>query len=121
MLRACRRVLKPGGRVAFLTYFGNPGHGHEGVRDSLTASAGGSEHQAMLEASGFTAIVEYDLTAQFLSTAKAWYDWRQRYAGELIAAEGEAAFREKQSTYLDHVRSVQAGVRSRCLFLARRP
>jgi len=75
----------------------------------------------MLEASGFTAIVEYDLTAQFLSTAKAWYDWRQRYAGELIAAEGEAAFREKQSTYLDHVRSVQAGVRSRSLFLARRP
>jgi hypothetical protein len=74
----------------------------------------------MLEAAGFSDIVEIDLTGEFLSTAKAWHDGRRRYAAELIDAEGETPFTGKQSIYLDHVESVQAGARSRCLFLARR-
>ena len=75
----------------------------------------------MLKVAGFQDIVGIDMSEAFLATAKAWHDWRGRYAGELVKTEGRASFDARQALYLDHVRSVQAGVRSRCLFLARRP
>ena len=121
MLRACGRVLRPGGRIAFFTYFDRSRPGRGGVDKSSSEGSGSGEHEDMLQAAGFRDIIQIDMTDQFLSTAKAWYDWRERYAAELISAEGEPSFRGRQSTYLDHVNTVQAGGRSRCLFLARRP
>ncbi len=106
--------------MAFFTYFATPGQARRGSPGPSAVSADGGEHQAMLEAAGFSDIVEIDLTGEFLTTAKAWYDGRRRHAAELARAEGEAPFSGKQSIYLDHVKSVQAGARSRCLFLARR-
>ena len=120
MLRACHKVLKPGGRIAFFTYFARCGTGSGGDDDPSAGGSRSGEHQDMLQAAGFSDVVEIDMTEQFLSTAKAWYGWRRRYTAELIQTEGKASFSAKQSNYLDHVRSVEAGVRSRCLFLARR-
>ena len=106
--------------MAFFTYFTPPPADRSGVDDSSGAMSSSGGHQDMLQAAGFRDIVEIDVTDQFLSTAKAWHNWRERYAAELISAEGEPSFRGRQSTYLDHVNTVQAGGRSRCLFLARR-
>jgi len=106
--------------MAFFTYFDHSGHRQGYAEKSSRPAASAREHMEMLEAAGFADITEIDLTAQFSSTAKAWYEWRGRYRAALTQSEGRALFNERQSTYSRHVRSVEAGARLRYLFVARR-
>ena len=126
MLRACWRVLRPGGRLAFYTIFVPPGLSQADQRRALRSgppavASGRRAHADLLLSAGFTRPAETDLTADFLRTARAWYEGRERRATELRAAEGEASFAEGQADRRRQLRAIEAGLLRRSLFVARRP
>jgi hypothetical protein len=74
-------------------------------------------HQQLLAAAGFTEIREIDLTPEFLETTRGWLNGRERFRDELLAAEGEATFEERQSDSRVQAEGIEAGVLRRALFL----
>ncbi len=125
MLRACRRLLRPGGRIAFCTIFISPGLSEPDYRRAARAgptavTSRRREQAELLRLAGFVQIRETDLTADFLRTARAWYQARQRYAAPLIESEGEASFKERQDDSLAQLRGIEAGLLRRSLFVAQR-
>ena len=74
----------------------------------------------MLRSAGFREVEQVDLTAEFLETARAWGRGWERYATEIIAAEGEQTFRERQADGAAQLRAIEAGVLRRAMFVARR-
>lgn len=125
MLRACRRVLRPGGCIAFYTIFiaeGLPEADYRRAARSgpLFVTSRRRGHRELLRAARFVEIAEIDLTVEFLRTARGWYEGRQRYATELAEAEGESSFRERQADSLAQLKALEAGLLRRSLFVARR-
>jgi hypothetical protein len=72
----------------------------------------------MLRSAGFSQVEETDVTEEFLATNRAWYTMRERYAAELIEAEGEARFCERQSDNCAQLKCVEEGLLRRSLFIA---
>jgi hypothetical protein len=75
------------------------------------------DHQELLATAGFTSVEEIDLTREFLATTWAWYHGRERFREELIHAEGEAAFEERQLDSKVQAEGIEAGLLRRALFI----
>jgi len=75
----------------------------------------------MLETAGFAHVEEVDLTPEFSHATRGWYEGRERYAVELIAAEGDGPFQERQGDSAAQLKAIEAGLLRRSLFAARRP
>ena len=126
MLRACKRLLRPAGRVAFYTIFIPSGLSHAEYRRAARAgpaavTSRGREHADLLRSAGFAAVREIDVTEAFLRATRAWYEARARYAGQLSEAEGEAPFHERQRDYRLQAQAIESGLLRRALFVAERP
>ncbi len=123
MLRACRRALRPGGRIAYYNIFVTPGLPERLHRRALragppaVASRGISQVDLLLRA-GFKSVKETDLTAEFLKTARAWYEGRQSQELELRASYGDAWFEERQADSGAMIPAIQDGLLRRSLFVA---
>lgn len=61
-----------------------------------------------------------DLTADFLKTARARYEGRQRQEGELRASCGDTWFEERQVDSRAMMPAIEEGLLRRSLFVARR-
>jgi SAM-dependent methyltransferase len=76
VLRACHRVLHPGGRTAFFTIHSAAGLSAAGRRragrDGPVAVATVRPYREMLESAGFTQVCKMDCTAEFADVARAW-------------------------------------------------
>lgn len=125
MLRACRRLLREGGRLAFYTIFVAPDLSERDYRRAVRSgppavTSARRDHKEMLESAGFARVEEVDVTEAFLATTNGWYEWRERYAAELRQAEGQAAFDERQRDNRLQARATQGGLLRRALFLAER-
>jgi len=125
VLRACRRLLRPAGKIAFYTIFVpsglSPAEYRRAARSGPPAVTSRRREQGhLLRSAGFARIEETDVTGEFLRTTRAWQEARARYAGELIEAEGEALFRDRQRHYRLQARAIEAGLLRRALFLAER-
>jgi len=85
VLRACREVLKPGGRLAFYTIYippGLPPDVYERAKGAAPGAAGSRQgHQSMLASAGFKEIHEIDVTPQYLATIRARSTSRGRRRG----------------------------------------
>ena len=126
MLRACKRLLRPAGRVAFYTIFIPSGLSQTEYRRAARAgpsavTSRGWEQADLLRSAGFARIEETDVTEAFLLTTRAWYEARARYAGQLSQAEGEAPFHERQHDYRLQAQAIESGLLRRALFVAERP
>lgn len=124
MLRACWRILRPGGRTAFFTIHPaaglTAGQRRRASRDGPPAVAA-RPHRQLLEAAGFTQVTETDCTAEFAAVSRAWiHQWEANHA-ELVALLGEPAVVERQAGRRAQLRAAEDGILARSLFTARRP
>lgn len=125
MLRACLRILRPSGRVAFFTI--HPGAGLTGAerrrasRDGPIAVATARPHRQLLEAAGFTQVTETDCSAAFAALTRAWIQHWNANHKDLVALLGGQAFEERQAERRAQLRATEDGILARSLFAARRP
>ena len=124
VLRACRRVLKPGGRIAFYTIYVAPGLSVPGYRRIMkfwpSASAGSRSLSEMLEA-GFIGVRDTDVTKQYQKTSRAWVEGRRRRYDKLAQAMGEETLKGKIEEGKAILASIKDGLLRRSLLTARRP
>lgn len=123
VLRASRRLLRPGGRLAFLTI---SIAGDLSAADHRRAAAAGppspdGPHVSdMLHRAGYTDVAEQDVTDAYLTTARAWLTTRLRHRDAVRpldpqmydsrVAQGEAS-----------IAAIKDGLLHRTLHIARAP
>lgn len=124
MLRALKRLLRPGGRIAYTTIYVTPGltpaARRRAQRSGPRAVASRSEQAGLLVSAGYTDIDEVDLTAEFTTTARAWLTEAEIHAEALAAAEAPGAFAERQRERRAQLTAIEDGLLRRGLFSASR-
>ncbi len=108
--------------MAFVTIFVAPGLTPSEYRRALRSgptyvSSRRRDHGELLASAGFSRVEETDLTAEFLVTGGGWEAERDELAAERGAAEGEAAFEERQSDLDVQSSAIEAGLLRRSLFV----
>ncbi len=125
MLRACRRLLRAGGGIAFYTIFIPQGLSEADYRRAARASrtsvtSSRREQQDLLRSAGFAEIAETDVTDEFLRITRALLEARERHSAELRASEGESEFARGQAWRRTRVAVIEGGLLRRSLFVAER-
>jgi cyclopropane fatty-acyl-phospholipid synthase-like methyltransferase len=125
VLRACRQLLRPGGRLAFTTIYVPPGLDRPHQRDACRAGpahvAAQRPYPELVAQAGFVDTVEVDLTGEYGRTQGEWLNAAEQRAGELRAVMSDAAFAQAQSDRRRTRDAIAAGLLRRSLFLASRP
>ena len=125
VLRACHRVLKPGGRIAYYTIYVAPDLSAPDYRRIMkfwpSASVGRRSLSEMLESAGFTDVHETDVTRQYGVTSRAWVEGRRRRYDKLAQAMGEEALNGKIEEGESILALIKDGLLKRSLLTARRP
>jgi hypothetical protein len=123
VLRACRRVLRPGGRLGFLTIRVADGLSPAQRRRAVAVgppAPGGPDGHALAERSGFTDVRTVDVTADYLATARMWLSARERLR-EQLRPLGPQEYDDKIAQGRSAVLQIEAGRLRRVLVVARRP
>jgi hypothetical protein len=125
VLRAIRRLLRPGGRTAYFTIFAAPGLSkrdhRRAVRLGPRAVGSGREQAELLEAAGFVRVVVTDVTRDYLETARRWFTYASELEGELRSTLGSALFDEQQTDRKEMITAVEEGLLCRALFVGAKP
>ena len=118
MLRGCKRVLKPGGRLAFFVV---------ATVDSSTVAPTDSFDGFVTEASGYRPIVEEagfrsiecsDVTEAFKSMSHRWLAVAADLEDDLRSALGNDVFADKLQSRKDTRDAIESGELLRLLFTA---
>ncbi len=120
VLRACRRVIRSGGRMVFTVIFPKPGLSsadHERAVESgppfvETALA----YPAMLRQAGWAITDHVDLTAEYAQTVRRLLREEEAHADELSGLYGKAEYSEKVAGRHTKLRVLEAGLLRRELF-----
>jgi hypothetical protein len=125
VLRALKRLLRRGGRIAFTTIFVTPGLApavhRRAQRSGPRAVASRADQVQLLASAGFVDVDEIDVTAEFATTARAWLTEWDAHADELAALESRSAFVERQRDRRRQLAAIEDGLLRRGLFSATRP
>ena len=125
MLRALKRLLRPGGRIAYTTIYVKPGlsdsQRRRAHRSGPRAVASRSEQTQLLASAGFVDIDLFDVTAEFAVTARAWLSEAETHADALAAVEAPGAFDERQRERRTQLAAVEDGLLKRGMLSATRP
>jgi len=122
VLRALKRLLRPGGRIVFTTIYVTEGLGpaahRRAIRAGPRAVVSRSGQARLLHSAGFTAIEERDLTPEFAVTGRAWLtEWRA-HADVLAPLEPPGAFELRNREQRTQLAAVEDGLLRRGLFSA---
>jgi hypothetical protein len=122
VLRACRRLLRRGGRTAFLTIVAAPGltpaQRRVAARSGPPAVLTRIDQANMLRAAGFDDVVETDLTAEYLTSVRSWLREAAARESDLRSVIGDSLFEERQNDRRLQVTAIEAGLLRRALFVA---
>ena len=122
VLRACRRLLRPGGTLAFTTILVTPGLDPSQRRDAHRAGpiyvAARRPYPALIEQAGFIDPIEVDLTAEYERTQRDWYEAAEQRADELRRLTSPAEFADAQADRRQTLAAIGAGLLRRSLFVA---
>ena len=124
MLRANRRLLKRGGKLAFLTI---EVAGDLGKRDRRRAAATGppaiatrSTYPSLLRSAGLADIDRIDVTADYRVTASARMDARNAHAQAFADEFGADELRERNAEGERRLSAIDDGLLKRFLYVAHR-
>jgi hypothetical protein len=126
VLRACRTVLKPGGRLAFYTIFTAPGIS-DGDRAlalrlrPLALSWRDLTVRDLLARAGFGDIRESDLSEEFVRTQRLFLASQTRHAEGLRPLKPPGDFDRDLKSSTKQIPLLERGIIRRALFVARRP
>lgn len=123
VLRACRRLLRPGGRIGVLTIRVEDGLPEAQRRRTVAAAppaATGPPTDELLDRAGFVDVDALDVTAEYLETATAWLAARRRHE-QALRALGPDQYEDKVARGARAVAEIEAGRLRRSLVTARRP
>ena len=124
MLRACRRLLRPGGRTAFFTIFvarglSAPEH-RRAVRLGPRAVASRESPEELLHKAGFAEVEEFDVTPEYLRTAEDWLEGSWSLEDGLREVLGSAEFDELQTERRQAISAIREGLLCRSLCVGTR-
>lgn len=119
MLRACKRLLRRSGRIAYLTIVTAPGLDRaayrEAVRIGPPAVAARAPDDVLMRQARFVDVEITDVTTEFRSTARAWRTQFARHETDVKALIGEATWEERQASRADMLRGINEGLLRRVL------
>jgi hypothetical protein len=122
VLRACRRILVPGGRTAFFTIFAPLGLSkrdqRRAVRLGPRAVASSRSPSELVAAAGFIDVDEVDFTDEFLQTVHRWLRFSRELEPALRRTLGDEVFDQQLSDRTDMVTAIEAGLLRRSLLVA---
>lgn len=125
MLRALRRTLRPGGRLAFTTIELRPGLSARERRMAKVAAprAVGSRrpYPDLLASAGFVDVALRDATAEYLLTSRLWLETSEPLRDEVAAIDGPQEVADRLQSWRDDVDAIERGWVTRALYWARRP
>ncbi len=123
VLRACRQLLRPGGRLAFTTIHASPDL--DPIR-RRRAHRAGPPHVAtrrpypdLVAQAGFEDVVEVDVTTAYAHTQRAWYEAIESRADELRRLTSDSEFAANQADRRLTRAAIAEGLLHRSLFTAR--
>jgi cyclopropane fatty-acyl-phospholipid synthase-like methyltransferase len=124
MLRASRRLLRPGGRTAFFTIHLPPQLSALERRRAIdvgppAVDSRGRDYLSLLRSAGFVDVEQVDVTAAYRSTHQAWLRHAHAMADELEPAEPPGAFAQRVEEHLATAAAIDDGLLRRSLFAAR--
>jgi hypothetical protein len=118
VLRGCRRVLKPGGRLVFTvvatTNADTPPPAN--VLDDFVSPV--SDYLPLVEAAGFTSIEHSDITEAFHTIMLLWLETAADLETDLRSALGDEVYDDKLQSRQETLRATEAGDLRRLLFSA---
>jgi cyclopropane fatty-acyl-phospholipid synthase-like methyltransferase len=124
VLRACRQVLRPGGRLAFITIQPTPSLGEADRRRAHRrgpfAVSLPTSYQSLLRTAGFTEIVATDVTGAYRATQQRWIDTYERHADALREVVGHETFNDRSVSRRQTLEALDNGLLSRFLYTAAR-
>lgn len=124
VLRACHRVLKPEGRIAYYTIYAPPDLSPADYRRITKfwppASTRRRTPAEMLESAGFIDVQERDVTKQYRKTSRGWLEGRRSRYDELAQAMGEDTLKGKIEEGEAILGSIKDGLLRRSLLTAKR-
>lgn len=125
MLRAARRVLEPGGRIAFHTIElapdARPADPEEIDRSAPRAVGSRRPYRELLTAAGLAVVGSRDVTEEYLRTLRAWLAHSEPVFDLLAEVDGEEAVAERIGKWRRAAAAVEAGWLRRSLYWATRP
>ncbi len=124
VLRACHRVLKPGGRIAYYTIYVAPDLSAADYRRIMKfwpqAGTRKRSPSEMLESAGFVDVRETDVTKQYRTTSQVWLEGRQSRYDQLAQAMGEDTLKGKIEEGKAILELIKDGLLRRSLLTGRR-
>jgi hypothetical protein len=124
VLRASRRVLRPGGRLAFHTIQVPPGLSAAKRRRASFVGPPGvavrTTYPSLLRSAGFIEIDEVDVTAEYLATQRRWLAATLRHEEGLRSVLGDDGVHEGIERRRRTVDAIEGGLLSRTLYSATR-
>lgn len=124
MLRACHRILKPGGIIAFVVVAIAGRLPDRDVAEAIEVGPpfvdAGSGYRELMIGAGFEDVTVTDVTDDFLTTTRAWlHEWVDA-ADQLIPAVGIEAFDGVRDENQRTVDAIERGLLCRHLITAHR-
>lgn len=124
VLRACRTLLRPGGRLGFFTITVAAGlskrQHRRAARAGPRAVSARRDTASLLRQAGFVDIAETDVTPEYRLTIQAWFDAAESHRRELERTDA-ALLEEQQRDRRLMLAAVTEGLLRRSLLLAVRP
>jgi cyclopropane fatty-acyl-phospholipid synthase-like methyltransferase len=125
LLRACRNLLRPGGRMAYTTIYVAPGLGRSDHRRAVSAGpwqvSARRPYGEMTEQAGFTDIVEIDVTDEYTTTQQAWLEAHEARADDVRELTSDEDFTLAQADRRLARDAIERGWLRRSIIVATRP
>ncbi|MCA1693790.1 MAG: hypothetical protein LC749_03165 [Actinobacteria bacterium] len=118
-MRACRRLLRQNGAIAYATIVTSSGldrkHHREALRLGPPAVEARAPDDVLMQKAGFVDVQITDVTSEFLDTARSWRGEFSRHESAVKAVVGEAEWEERQASRAGIIKGIEDGLLRRTL------